>query len=425
MCHIGSKLCTLEIVNKYVNNNSQKNTTNSICKYCKYSKKNAFDKLIINHCSSLQKFGNFDCAIVNTLGEYIWILNYLLRQYQIVDKATGKKNRFKYVFRGLKNMEELNSALKRKKAISKEFDYIKKFEENGCMKLGQFNNAIDMAAAARHYGVTSRLLDWSTSPLVATLFALYEPCPEIQFENDKYYGLAVRNYNESCLTLHVLDIEEKYCNSPLNIQYRRMIEKYEELLKRKTILFQYLGEKISSIPKNLDFQDEAYKLCDYYDKKSGKIDTDISCKLKEAFTFVKNYFTNVHFNTNYVDINKKLQNMDIEIINKMIRRFLKKDVKIYIETNFSNERLRNQRGVFEIDDVNDLFSFKDILDKSINIKAPKIILIKKEARKEIIKYIDKLGINFYMLMDDPENTSKIINSTVDKKISFDSAIEYE
>lgn len=42
------------------------------------------------------------------------------------------------------------------------------------MKLGQFNNPIDLAAAAQHCGTKTRLLDWSYSPLIATLFSLYE-----------------------------------------------------------------------------------------------------------------------------------------------------------------------------------------------------------------------------------------------------------
>ncbi len=42
------------------------------------------------------------------------------------------------------------------------------------MKLGQFNNPIDLAAAAQHFGTKTRLLDWSYSPLIATLFSLYE-----------------------------------------------------------------------------------------------------------------------------------------------------------------------------------------------------------------------------------------------------------
>lgn len=384
----------------------------------------------------LAKYSDFEYIIVNSLTEYIDAINYHLKRYHIMNNDFDQKYRNKYIFRGLSNFNELSSTLKRHNLSDKEYNFIKKFEENGCMKLGQFNNAIDMAAAARHYGIRSRLIDWSTSPLVATLFALYDENPNIKINNendeDHYYALAIRNYDENCLTLHSLYVEDKYRNAPLNIQYQRMITNYEKLLESKSVILYYLGERISLIQNNKNFIDEAYNCCNYINKKTMVLDKVITKTLKNEFTNVKDYFTHIYFNTNYIDLEELSckSNCSPQII-KMIKRFLKKDINIYLETNFSNERLRNQRGVFEIDDINNKYSYDNITynnknpKKNLIIKSPFLILINKKARIEIIKYIDKLGINYYMLMDDSENTSKIINDTVIDKISFENLIQYK
>lgn len=96
------------------------------------------------------------------------------------------------------------------------------------------------------------------------------------------------------------------------------------------------------------------------------------------------------------------------------RKFLQKDKKIFIETNYSNERLIAQRGVFEIQHSKDCDNSKT-----------SIILINNNARKEILKYINSLGLNYYIILNDPKSNSDIVNKTLDNSISFNHKIEYD
>lgn len=365
----------------------------------------------------LYKVEYVDCVF-----KYQNIINELLLEYHLhrvpkkdfkmdkPDKVSKYGRRKQYIFRGIKDIKEAFSTLKRNEKETKEFDYIKKFEENGCLKLGQFNNAIDMAAAARHYGIRARLIDWSYSPLVATLFALNEKDAEIIINNEKYYCLECKDYYENCLTLHMLDFDVKYRNSSFSIQYRSMIEKYDELLKHKQLLVSNIGESISNIPNRIeDFSKEAKRICLNSKNENGN-------DLVDSFLYVENYMKNVYAKTNFV---KDINNFSVDemaIVNKMIKRFLKRNVTVFLETNFSNERLKHQRGIFEVEDIYNIFS------DSRNI--PYLILIKESARIEIIKYINRLGINYYMLNDDTDYTTKTINRTIEDELKFNDKIEY-
>jgi hypothetical protein len=52
------------------------------------------------------------------------------------------------------------------------------------------------------------------------------------------------------------------------------------------------------------------------------------------------------------------------------------------------------------------------------------MLISPNARLGIIKYINNLGLNYYMLQNDPDNASRIVNEAIDGNYSFDKKMEY-
>lgn len=97
----------------------------------------------------------------------------------------------------------------------------------------------------------------------------------------------------------------------------------------------------------------------------------------------------------------------------LVKKFLSKGSKKIIETNYSNERLVAQRGMFEIE-----------VEKAKDFSKTSIILIKNCARKEILKYINKLGLNYYIIMNDPSNSSNYINTFMNNKIFDVEKIDY-
>lgn len=79
-------------------------------------------------------------------------------------------------FRGHSNAEwKLTPSLFRMKNPPLEMNLIKKFKQNATLLLNpRPDENIDWLFIMRHYGVPTRLLDWSESPLIATYFAINE-----------------------------------------------------------------------------------------------------------------------------------------------------------------------------------------------------------------------------------------------------------
>lgn len=335
--------------------------------------------------------------VVNTLHDYVFFINYLLCDYypSYKDKKTGETlkekifYRNKYFFRGFSDLTQLEPTILRSSANKHlEYQYISKFEENASLTIGQFNNPIDLVAAAEHFGGKTRLLDWSTSPYVATLFALYN-----QFDDEsKYYGLAFRSYEFSFL-LKNLPLGENAGES-MSSKYCSMMTRLDNLLKDIAVLGPKLVKSLSY--SNLDTFDE--------------IVSSLRGVEKDVVDKVIKYSRQIVLNTN--------PGIDENVISKKVVGIVKGIInpkrEIFLETNYSNERLFNQRGLFQIcfDDYDPFYNNN-------------VLLINPKARKEIIKYINRVGFNYYMLMNDPVNAADTINRTLIDQISFDSRIDYE
>ncbi len=320
--------------------------------------------------------------IVNDLEHYIGVINSILL------KCDQKgKNRERYIFRGLSKVEELNCKIKRandEKCIKKEFEFIRKFEENGSIKLGQFNNPLDLAAAAEHYGTYTRLIDWSRNPFVATLFALYN-------KSNDYCAVLFHNENEAVI-LNSLKENLNLCDAPLYKRYESMINEYNNLINLKKSIDSKVLKELSEINNIYLFQNKLEKL-----PNVTKNDLD-------SIKVILDYFKSIYDKTYVGDYGNRYLHS--------ARLFFTLGMKFMIDTNYSNERLVSQRGLFEIQDIHGKNDFS----------KTSIIFISPNARNEIIKYIDKLGINYYTLMNDPQNASNYINDTIVEKLSFDKKI---
>jgi len=337
-----------------------------------------------------------DVYVVNSLHEYVDFINTLLLDSHPTNKkdGNGKKLKWfrnKYYFRGISNINEMLPTLWRDDADkNREFEYISKFEENGSLMIGQFNNPIDLAAAAQHYGTKTRLLDWSYSPFIATLFSLFKKLDN----QDNYYGLVFRSYEYSFL-LRDLPLGEKYGES-MSSKYKSTIDRLEKLLKDVGEMSIKNQNRVCSMEATNFVNEEQLELTFGIDKEC----------VSNLLNYSKLVVNNTHPGISE-DIVKEKQL-------KIARGIANKNRKLFIETNYSNERLRNQRGVFQI-----CFSDYDPFYGNY------LLLINPRARNEIIKYINRLGFNFYMLMNNPDNATKVINKTLNGDLLFSDEIVYE
>lgn len=85
---------------------------------------------------------------------------------------TIKRNRSPFVFRGLSRASyELKTSLNRIENADAEYHLLRNFKKYAKRELKVENNDWELMAVGQHYGLPTRLLDWTFSPLVALHFA--------------------------------------------------------------------------------------------------------------------------------------------------------------------------------------------------------------------------------------------------------------
>ena len=247
--------------------------------------------------------------------------------------------------------------------FSKELNYIRKFEENAEYLTGSFNNPCDLVAAAQHYGVFTRFIDWTRSMLIATIFATYRR------NKDGYYIVLIANQSKSIVVKELrMDEKQNKCGVSLKLN-----NQYGLKIKYLTQMFLDKGNK--------------EKLKKYFE----------IVYLQDNFKYC---VTNIHSEDEICGSGN---------VNALIEKF-QNDKLFFIETNFSNNRLCSQNGLFQIA----ISPYKTYIDNAYSDLD--ILIIPSHLRKEIIIFCEKMGINSYGIMSDAQNIANVINEKAKEKI---------
>lgn len=292
----------------------------------------------------------------------------VLKHHRINNKNTFAKST-KFVFRGISEPNQKYSKLTRlfidtpsltqEELTFIEVDMLRKFEQNSAYLLNALNSPIDLVAIAQHYSLSTRLLDWSFSPLVATLFALYEKKyinkENMQKYNDEipYYAICATRLQDHVFLENLL-VEKNSINESKTIMYLNMVRKLEELFKKNDM--------------------EEYK--NYLNKafSSGNVNFVLKTGFKQKDLIIH-------------DAAKKLYDGKI----------------LFLKSSFSNTRIVEQKGLFQITIHTDN---KEYLNKQY--AHSNVVLLSKNLRRDLISLCEYFGVNYYGLTPDVEHIAKEI-----------------
>ncbi len=138
----------------------------------------------------------------------------------------------KFAFRGYnKENQMLPGILRGSGLATEEWRLLKEFEKYGSAYFKAYST-IDFMSYAQHYGLPTRLLDFTENPLIALMFSLYEEKNE---ENDDYYYIAIADMNQS-LVFDSIPLRESLKYSEIKTELlldkaRESIEDLERMMK--------------------------------------------------------------------------------------------------------------------------------------------------------------------------------------------------
>ena len=281
----------------------------------------------------------------------------------LIDRLTELAISGQWVFRGYNTQEQLLPNVIRRNVSDVEDTLLFEFERYGAQYINA-SNPVDFMSYAQHFGLSTRLLDFTYNPFVALYFALFSPKSNGNYRNpeDKdYYYIRYASTNNNIMIHHI-----PYFNDGPLFEINSMAQRSMALIE--TVEAMFSGQNISSF------------LFDSPEK------------------MVSAFFKSIAMHT---DIN------DMDAFESDNKEKVSNGAILFIDPNQSNQRLVMQQG---------LFMFPYTLDEKKHLQViesnTSLIKIKKDLRDELLAYLDTIGINAFRIMPDLPSVCEAVERKV-------------
>ena len=92
---------------------------------------------------------------------------------ELINTLTELASKSEYVYRGYSYYNEMMPRLIKNNDVNIEMDLLREFEKYSAQYMN-VHNSIDFLSNAQHFGLSTRLLDFTYIPYIALYFALYK-----------------------------------------------------------------------------------------------------------------------------------------------------------------------------------------------------------------------------------------------------------
>ena len=281
----------------------------------------------------------------------------------LIDRLTELAISGQWVFRGYNTQEQLLPNVIRRNVSDVEDTLLFEFERYGAQYINA-SNPVDFMSYAQHFGLSTRLLDFTYNPFVALYFALFSPKSNGNYRNpeDKdYYYIRYASTNNNIMIHHI-----PYFNDGPLFEINSMAQRSMALIE--TVEAMFSGQNISSF------------LFDSPEK------------------MVSAFFKSIAMHTDINDMDAFVSDNKEKVSNGAI---------LFIDPNQSNQRLVMQQGLFMFPYTLDEKKHQQVIESNTSL-----IKIKKDLRDELLAYLDTIGINAFRIMPDLPSVCEAVERKV-------------